>query len=40
MLDGEIDHRDGVLSAVERKRGDVMMVCVSRCKGARLVLDL
>ena len=40
VLDGEIDHRDGVLSAVERKRGDVMMVCVSRCKGARLVLDL
>lgn len=40
VLDGEVDHRDGVLSAVERKRGDVMMVCVSRCKGERLVLDL
>ena len=40
VLDGEIDHRDGVLSAVERKRGDVMMVCVSRCKGERMVLDL
>lgn len=39
VLDGEIDHRDGVLSAVERTRGDVMMVCVSRCKGERLVLD-
>lgn len=39
VLDGEIDHRDGVLSAVEKKRGDVMMVCVSRCKGDRLVLD-
>jgi ferredoxin-NADP reductase len=40
VLDGEIDHRDGVLSAVEKKRGDVMMVCISRCKGQRLVLDL
>jgi ferredoxin-NADP reductase len=40
VLEGDIDHRDGVLSAVERKRGDVMMVCISRCKGPRLVLDL
>jgi ferredoxin-NADP reductase len=40
VLDGEIDHRDGVLSAVEKQRGDVMMVCVSTCKGSRLVLDL
>jgi ferredoxin-NADP reductase len=40
VLEGEIEHRDGVLSAVEKKRGDVMMVCVSSCKGPRLVLDL
>lgn len=40
VLDGEIDHRDGVLSAIEKQRGDVMMVCVSTCKGKRLVLDL
>ena len=40
VLEGEIEHRDGVLSAVEKKRGDVMMVCVSTCKGQRLVLDL
>jgi ferredoxin-NADP reductase len=40
VLDGEIDHRDGVLSAVEKQRGDVMMVCISTCKGSRLVLDL
>jgi ferredoxin-NADP reductase len=40
VLEGEIEHRDGVLSAVEKKRGDVMMVCVSGCQGPRLVLDL
>jgi vanillate O-demethylase ferredoxin subunit len=40
VLDGEIDHRDYVLSALERREGRVMQICVSRCKGTRLVLDL
>ena len=40
MLAGEIDHRDGVLSPAEHARGDVMMICVSGCKGPALVLDL
>jgi len=40
VIDGEIDHRDHVLSALERREGRVMQICVSRCKGARLVLDL
>lgn len=40
VLAGEIDHRDGLLSAAEKARGDVMMICVSGCKGPRLVLDL
>jgi ferredoxin-NADP reductase len=40
VLEGEIDHRDYVLSALERREGRVMQICVSRCKGARLVLDL
>lgn len=40
VLAGEIDHRDGLLSATEKARGDVMMICVSGCKGSRLVLDL
>jgi len=40
VIDGEIDHRDYVLSAFEKREGRVMQVCVSRCKGARLVLDL
>ncbi|HWD01796.1 MAG TPA: PDR/VanB family oxidoreductase [Amycolatopsis sp.] len=40
VLDGTPDHRDGVLTDAEREAGDVMMICVSRCAGARLVLDL
>jgi ferredoxin len=38
--DGELDHRDGVLSAAERAVGKTLIVCVSRCKGTRLVLDI
>ncbi|WP_459772668.1 PDR/VanB family oxidoreductase [Asaia astilbis] len=40
VLSGEIDHRDGVLSQSEKLAGKSMMVCVSRCKGQKLVLDL
>lgn len=40
VLEGEPEHRDSVLDAVDRAAGDVMMVCVSRARGARLVLDL
>mgnify|MGYP006268348899 CR=1 FL=1 len=40
VLEGEIDHRDSVFNAEERETADSMMVCVSRCKGDRLVLDL
>jgi ferredoxin-NADP reductase len=40
VLDGEPDHRDVLLTDAERAVGDVMMICVSRCRGARLVLDL
>jgi ferredoxin-NADP reductase len=40
VLDGEVDHRDSILSASERAANDVMMACVSRARGARLVLDL
>ena len=40
VIAGQIDHRDGVLSPAEQQRGDMMMICVSGCKGARLVLDL
>ncbi|TJY72270.1 oxidoreductase [Arthrobacter sp. CAU 1506] len=40
VLGGEIDHRDSLLSDHEREAGDTMMICVSRCKGNRLLLDL
>jgi ferredoxin-NADP reductase len=40
VLEGEVDHRDSVLSAQERESGKTMMVCVSRARSARLVLDL
>ncbi|OUL98911.1 PDR/VanB family oxidoreductase [Variovorax sp. JS1663] len=40
VLEGEIDHRDYVLSAREKAEGNVMQICISRAKGARLVLDI
>ncbi|WP_297651065.1 PDR/VanB family oxidoreductase [Pseudonocardia sp.] len=40
VLDGEIDHRDSVLTTDEQSEGDCMMICVSRASCARLVLDL
>ena len=40
VLEGEPDHRDSVLTAAERAKNNVMMVCVSGCKSSRLVLDI
>jgi ferredoxin-NADP reductase len=37
---GDIDHRDSVLSNAEKKAGRSMMICVSRARSAKLVLDL
>jgi ferredoxin-NADP reductase len=39
VLDGEVDHRDSVLDEEEQAAQDCMMVCVSRARGPRLVLD-
>ncbi|MGW6394501.1 PDR/VanB family oxidoreductase [Streptomyces sp. NPDC055103] len=38
VLEGKIDHRDELLTDAER--ADSMLICVSRCAGKRLVLDL
>ncbi|WP_406865297.1 PDR/VanB family oxidoreductase [Streptomyces sp. HUAS MG47] len=38
VLAGEVDHRDELLTDAERD--DSMLICVSRCAGERLVLDL
>lgn len=40
VLEGEVDHRDSVLSEDERHQNDYMCVCVSRAKCGRLKLDL
>ncbi|WP_213577618.1 PDR/VanB family oxidoreductase [Rhodococcus sp. USK13] len=40
VLEGTPDHRDSVLSDAEQAAGEVMMVCVSRARTNRLVLDL
>jgi ferredoxin-NADP reductase len=40
VLGGEVDHRDYVLTEKEKREGKQMLVCVSRCRADRLVLDL
>jgi ferredoxin-NADP reductase len=40
VIEGEVDHRDYVLSERERAANDCMMVCVSRACGKRLVLGV
>lgn len=40
VLAGQPDHRDCVLTDEERDVGDAMMICVSRSRTPRLVLDL
>ena len=40
VLAGTPDHRDFVLSAAERDKGDRMFACVSRCSTSELLLDL
>ena len=37
---GEIEHRDGILTKLERQSNKTMMICVSRCKRGPLVLDI
>lgn len=40
VVDGDVDHRDSILNDDERASNEFMMVCVSRCRSARLTLDL
>lgn len=40
ILEGEADHRDSYLDDEEQEAQETMMVCVSRAKGKRIVLDL
>ena len=40
IVEGVADHRDNYLSDDEKAAQKTMMLCVSRCKGTHLVLDL
>ena len=40
VLDGEVEHRDSTLSPEDHDADRTMCICVSRAKGAKLVLDL
>ncbi|MCZ2839241.1 PDR/VanB family oxidoreductase [Modestobacter sp. VKM Ac-2985] len=40
VLEGPVEHRDSVLTPDEQAEDTVMMVCVSRAAGPRIVLDL
>ena len=40
VLSGDVDHRDDLLTESERAQCNSMMICVSRARGDRLVLDL
>jgi ferredoxin-NADP reductase len=40
VLGGEVEHRDYVLTEKEKQENREMLVCVSRCRADRLVLDL
>lgn len=40
VLGGVPDHRDDYLTPDEQESNTVMMICVSRCKGDKLILDL
>lgn len=40
VLEGEVEHRDSVLTPLEREQGAVMMACVSRAACPRIVLDV
>lgn len=39
VLAGDVDHRDDLLTTQERADGQ-LLICVSRCRGDRLILDI
>jgi ferredoxin-NADP reductase len=40
LIEGEGDHRDSVLNDAEKEANETIMICVSRSRSERLVLDL
>lgn len=40
IISGVVEHRDSILTAKQRRENTCMMICVSRARGERIVLDL
>jgi len=40
VVEGDVEHRDSILNEEEKESNEFMMICVSRCRGASLTLDL
>ena len=40
VIEGEIDHRDAILSEAEKMACNKICLCVSRAKNEKVVLDL
>jgi ferredoxin-NADP reductase len=40
VLEGDVDHRDSLLTPAEQAAGDTMFICVSRSRSQQLVIDL
>jgi tetrachlorobenzoquinone reductase len=40
VIEGEVDHQDSILAPAERSSAKSMVICVSRARGHRLVLDI
>lgn len=40
VLEGEVDHRDSLLTDAEQEANDVMFICVSRARCPKLLLEL
>lgn len=40
VVAGEVDHRDFLMTAEEHDEAGTMMICVSRCRGSELTLEL
>lgn len=40
IIEGEVDHRDSILNDEEKESNEFLMICVSRCREDRLILDL
>lgn len=40
VISGDVEHLDSILTKTEKTANKSMMICVSRCKGGTLVLDM